>query len=377
MVRTPVPKAAPSPETPKTPDLSGIITDVTKSLGDQLVVLKDVERWIPTRIPQVDIAMGGGLPVGRLVTVIGKKSVGKSTFTVHCMVRVQQEGGIPLGLDAERSNLKSRCLRQGLQEDQFLPCQPESLDSFEREDYKTGKKIKVKGAFDIAEDVIKTMYRRSPETLMAVVLDSVAGSTVAKEAEGDVGSAQYGRHSLILSQAFRKIMPMVHDLNIVFLLVNQTKQKVGVTFGNPDTYIGKNPIDFHSAITIEMNYGGLWPKKEGLKKEDAEGIITRMYMSKNKVARPFLSCEYVTFFDRGIDILFENVCWLNDQGFFGSASGWYSWGGKNYRLQDLLDLFRADPAAQRDLLAESERKVNEILGNTVHAAGAQVLAKAS
>ena len=143
MGRTPATKPV-TPAAPPPDDifLDTLVSDVKNVLKGELKILKDVEMWIPTGIPQLDIALGGGLPVGRLISFIGAKSVGKSTLSVHCMAQIQKHKGITLGLDVERSNLKSRCAAQGLDMDRYLACQPESLDTYEEVDLDTGKKVK-------------------------------------------------------------------------------------------------------------------------------------------------------------------------------------------------------------------------------------------
>ncbi len=335
-------------------DFNALLKDVKATLGSQLTILKDVETWIPTGIPRMDLALGGGFPAGKLSTLIGKKSVGKSTLTVHILRRVQEMMGLAIGLDAERANLRSRCMAQGLDMERYLATQPESLDTFERENFKTGKKEKVKGAFDIMEDVLKVVYRSSPDTLMGVVLDSVAGSSVASEIESDVGKAGMGKHARILSQAFRKIMPIVDEMNVCFILVNQLKEKIGVIYGSPTTYIGKNPIDFHSSITLEMVQGGTFP----VKSDEPEGIITKVWVSKNKVYKPFGKFEYVTWFDRGIDTLWESIDFLSkDCGVFGSTSGYLEWDGKKRRQKELYTMALEDPA----LGAKFEKMAKEII----------------
>ncbi len=363
MGRTPATKPV-TPAAPPPDDifLDTLVSDVKNVLKGELKILKDVEMWIPTGIPQLDIALGGGLPVGRLISFIGAKSVGKSTLSVHCMAQIQKHKGITLGLDVERSNLKSRCAAQGLDMDRYLACQPESLDTYEEVDLDTGKKVKVKGAFDIMQDVIRAVRLRDKKALIGIALDSVAGSSTAQEMEADVGKAGMGAHARILSQAFRKIMPVVHDMNCVLILVNQLKQKIGVMFGNPDTYIGKNPIDFHSAITLEMTKGKAFP--EGCKETDAEGIITRIYVSKNKVGKPFGRIEYVTFFDRGIDTLWESIGFLRtNSDKLGTSSGYCEWEGKKYRQKQFYETAMATPGLAQIMRDMAKEVVDETLRN--------------
>ena len=346
-------------------DLDSLVNEVKNTLKKELVVLKDVEVWVPTGIPQLDLALGGGLPGGRMTTLIGRKSVGKSTLTVHCLAQIQKHGGLAVGLDVERSNLKSRCEKQGLDMKRYLASQPDSLDTYETKDIDTGKAVKIKGAFDIMQAVIQVIRAKNKDALIGIALDSIAGSSVATEKEGDVGKASMGAHSRILSQAFRMVMPVIHDMNCVLLLVNQLKSKIGVVYGSPDTYIGKNPIDFHSAITLEMTSGGAYPEKS----PDPEGIITKIHVSKNKVAKPFAKIEYVTWFDRGIDILWESIAFLRKETeLLGTSVGYYEWDGKKRRQKELYEMAMADPK----LAAIFQQMAKEVVNEKLKSPGSKV-----
>ena len=331
-------------------DLSDLVASVRAALKDDLKVLENVKVWIPTGIPQLDIALGGGLPAGRLTTIIGKKSAGKSTLGIHLLAQVQKMGGLAVGIDVERSNLLSRCEAQGIDIDRYLPSQPDSLDSYEIEDIMTGKKKKVAGAFEIMERLIRTIRKTDQNALVGVILDSIAGSSVASEIEDQVGKATMGKHARVVSQAFRKIMPLVHDMNIAFILVNQLKEKIGVMFGSPNTYIAKNPIDFSSAITMELKQVGIYPNKT-----NPEGITTQCYISKNKVGNPFSTVRWTTWFDRGIDVIWEIVSFLEEKGTFGSTAGWLEWDGKKYRKNDFYEQAKANPELKTLLDTEVDK----------------------
>ncbi|MBI9085480.1 MAG: hypothetical protein JEZ11_17925 [Desulfobacterales bacterium] len=362
MTRKPSKKASKSVEAAEAEAaaIDSLVAQVKGTLGKQLSILKDVSIWIPSGIPRLDLATGGGFPAGKLTTLIGKKSVGKSSLTVHMLSQIQKMGGLAVGLDAERANLKSRCIAQGIDMARYIASQPESLDSFIRENFKTGKEEVVKGAFQIMEDVLKVIFKSAPSTLVGVVLDSVAGSSVASEIEADYGKAGMGKHARVLSQAFRKIMPIIEEMNTCFILVNQLKEKIGVMFGNPTTYIGKNPIDFHSSITMEMVQAGVYPEKS----PTPEGINTKVWVSKNKVFRPFGKFSYVTWFDRGIDTLWECIDFLHkDQNAFGTTSGYVVFDDKKYRQKEFYNIVRASSELTEMVHRMAKEVVDETLAN--------------
>jgi len=166
-------------------------------------------------------------------------------------------------------------------------------------------------------------------------------------------------------------------MNCVLILVNQLKQKIGVMFGPSETYIGKNPIDFHSAITLEMTRGKTYP--ETAKDAEAEGIITKVNVSKNKVGKPFGRVEYITWFDRGIDTLWECISFLRKEStLLGTKSGYYQWEEKSYRQKQLYELANADPKISADIHRMAQEVVYEKLNHDkMDDSGAKVPAEAA
>ena len=57
------------------------------------------------------------------------------------------------------------------------------------------------------------------------------------EIDGDMGDSHVGFQARLMSQALRKLTPVVSKNNCVVIFINQLREKVGVMFGNPgDNY---------------------------------------------------------------------------------------------------------------------------------------------
>lgn len=326
-------------------DINKLIADIQTSMKGDLRVLKDVDLWVPTGVPQLDIAMGGGLPVGRLTTGIGGKSIGKSTLGVRLLAETQKLGGIAVFIDVERTGWRDRASKIGLDADKVIFCQPDSLDtnSFEEPD---GSKTTRRGVFDLIEKIVWVVRKKSSSSLVTIVVDSIAGSSVASELEEDTGHATMGGHSRIVSQGLRKVIGFVHDYNIAMFFVNQLKDKIGYSYGPSTTYIAKNPLDFHSSVMMEMRRVGKWPDKSS----DPVGIVTEAHISKNKISDPFKKVQFRVFFDRGIDTLWETIECLETYGELGDKSGFVVFEGKSLRKSQLYTSAMEDPRVKLDLL---------------------------
>ena len=53
----------------------------------------DVETF-PTGSLSLDLALGGGIPKGRIIEIYGPESSGKTTLALHAVTEVQKQGGL-------------------------------------------------------------------------------------------------------------------------------------------------------------------------------------------------------------------------------------------------------------------------------------------
>jgi len=172
---------------------------------------------VPTGCLSLDLALGlGGVPKGRVIEVYCPESSGKTTVTLHMIAEVQKRGGIAVFIDAEHALDPVYAKKIGVDIDELYISQPYSGDQ----------------ALEIAE----TMVRSGAVDI--IVIDSVAALVPKQEIEGDMGDSHVGLQARLMSQALRKLTPVISKSNCVVIFINQLREKVGVMFGNPETTTG-------------------------------------------------------------------------------------------------------------------------------------------
>ena len=172
---------------------------------------------VPTGCLSLDIALGlGGVPKGRVIEVYGPESSGKTTVALHMIAEVQKRGGIAGFIDAEHALDPVYAKNIGVDIDELYISQPDSGDQ----------------ALEIAE----TMARSG--AIDIIVVDSVAALVPRQEIEGDMGDSHVGLQARLMSQALRKLTPVISKSNCIVIFINQLREKVGVMFGNPETTTG-------------------------------------------------------------------------------------------------------------------------------------------
>ena len=296
-------------------------------LGDPTAQM-NVET-IPTGSLSLDIALGlGGIPKGRIIEIYGPESSGKTTVTLHMIAEVQKRGGIAGFIDAEHALDPVYAKNIGVDIDELYISQPDSGDQ--------------------ALEITETMVRSG--AIDIIVVDSVAALVPKQEIEGDMGDTHVGLQARLMSQALRKLTPVISKSNCVVIFINQLREKVGVMFGNPEVTTGGRALKFYSSVRMDVR------RIESLKQGgEVIGNRVRIKVVKNKIAPPFREAEFDIMFGKGISREGDILDLAAKENIVEKSGAWYAYEGS--KIGQGRENAKNFLAANPEICLEIENKV--------------------
>ena len=286
---------------------------------------------IPTGSLSLDLALGlGGVPKGRVVEVYGPESSGKTTVALHMIAEVQKRGGIAGFIDAEHALDPAYAKNIGVDIDELYISQPDSGDQ----------------ALEIAETMVRS------GAMDIIVVDSVAALVPRQEIEGDMGDSHVGLQARLMSQALRKLTPVISKSNCVVIFINQLREKVGVMFGNPETTTGGRALKFYASIRMDVR------RIETLKQSgEMVGNRTRVKIVKNKIAPPFKEAEFDIMFGKGISKEGDILDLAVSIDLINKSGAWFAYNGN--KIGQGRENAKSYLAEHPEVMEELEKKIRE------------------
>ena len=286
-------------------DLQEALDEIRQRFGEGAIMkLKDTAKVdvdaISTGSISLDSILGiGGVPRGRVIEIFGPESSGKTTVALHVCAEAQKKGGTAAYIDAEHALDPDYAEKIGVNINDLLISQPDSGEQ--------------------ALQIVEALTRSGG--IDVIVIDSVAALTPKAEIAGEIGEFQIGLQARLMSAALRKLASIVAKAKTAVIFLNQTRMKIGVVFGNPETTPGGMALKFYSSVRINLR------RTAQIKQGDSIiGNRVKAKIVKNKVAPPFKVAEFDIYYNEGISYAADLLNVGIKQGIVKKAGSWYQYG---------------------------------------------------
>ncbi len=325
-------------------DFESLLSEAEKNFGKGSLMRLDGQTKVPVEVIEsgsvaLDRALGiGGYPKGRIIEIFGPESSGKTTLTLHAIASVQRKGGVAAFIDAEHAFDPRYAQAIGVDTSKLLISQPDNGEQ----------------ALEIAEFLTKH------HSVDLIVIDSVAALVPRAEIDGDMGDSHMGLHARLMSQALRKLTGISNTHNTTFVFINQLRQKIGVTFGNPETTTGGNALKFYASVRLDVRRIG-----KVTAGEEVVGNRTRVKVVKNKCAHPFAEAEFDIRWGVGIDAASDLLDQATEAGVVEKSGAHFALDGSNFGHG--REKARAALLVAPELRLDIETRLRKTWGNTTPA----------
>lgn len=249
-------------------------------------------QFIPSGSNLLDLVLGGGWPIGRMVNIIGDSSTGKSLLAIEACAncKLKFPNTKIYYFEAESAFDKDYAEALGMPIDN-IEFPSESLEN-----------LTIESWYSHLESVIDNSISEKTESEpILYILDSLDALSDEAELDRKITDSSYGMaKQKKLGELFRRLINKMGKVNLTLIIISQVRANIGVTFGEKLSRSGGKAMDFYASICLWLTQVAKL-KKTINGKERIYGVTIKSLCKKNKVSLPYRECQFPIIFGYGID----------------------------------------------------------------------------
>lgn len=246
-------------------------------------------QWMPTGIHAIDLCLGGGIPRGRIIEILGPDFTGKTLLGLTVMAAFQRQGAACMFANSEAGEAAERIENLGVDIKRIRYEEPETVEQFRKH----------------MNDFVESVRKVDKKVPIYILLDSVANLTSENQWEEDKelgevpkDNGQPGVRAKAFSEFFAEFAVYLKRNDVTLVCNNQIRDKIGVMWGKKTDSPGGHSLKHNASVRIELGRG---KKVENADRTEYKGSGCYFKVEKNRFATPFRKVELRINVDKGFD----------------------------------------------------------------------------
>jgi recombination protein RecA len=247
----------------------------------------------------------GGWPVGRMSETYSEEGAGKTALLLHSLASAQRAGGIAVLADSEGSFDEERATAFGVNLDELILLGPANLEEL----------------FEMAKATLRA--HRPHHGPMLFGWDSIASTRTKHGLVQEAGDKKVADVALLMSEELPKVRQLLAPHRAHFMMLNQIRHKIGVSFGSNVITPGGNAPKFYSDVRLQF-FGGKAVKRND---QHVAKIVTIMAV-KNRLRAPFAKARVRFDYATGYNNVYSTCEHAKRLGLIKPRKGTYNGAGR-------------------------------------------------
>lgn len=265
---------------------------------------EECER-ISTGVFALDFAIGGGMPIHKIMTIAGEYSSGKTTVALLTAAEFQRAKKKVAYIDTDHGLDPEWATKLGVD--------MKKMDVFQA-DY-----------IEQVSDTIETLLLTDEVGL--IIFDSVANTPSKAELEESCEKDSYGGIGKPMARMMRKITKRLQHTEASVIVINQLRDKIG-GYGNTEYLPGGRALKYQSDIIVWLR-----PNEWIGSQDNPVGKVSKFRINKNRTAPPLKTGQFGIYFEGKVDNEGAIVDEALAKGICGKAGAWFYYKNEKDKTQ--------------------------------------------
>lgn len=287
---------------PEKASTSSLIEDIVEKIEEEEIEEESHLQQLPTGVTLLDLILCGGIPLGRIINIVGDSSSGKTFLTLEILAYLCKLYGENLKWYYDDSEGGFSFDTKNMYGMEVIPEGQEPSGSIEKMGANFNRQVNKLKEGEILVYVVDSLDGLSSDAERKRAQERQKALDEGKDYDKGTYAMEKQKY---LSEFFRLKAGEIKNKPVIFIVISQVRCNIGVMFGEKYTVTGGKAMEFYAWARLFL------AQSEKLKMKDRViGACVKARTKKIKGKRPYREGYLDVFFDYGIDNIASNINYL-------------------------------------------------------------------